>query len=177
MSSNKIEINLPDFIDYEDMKESIKYDIKSNIKYWVRDDVMKTQNFQQMIRETIKEQMAELLKTTNLGELLERNVRKSMEKYFEDFDTFKYNSNITTVINKMLISETDFIKEKTLKAVENFTSSDENTFLENINWKVRDIIIEKTVEELAQSNYMEFIKDSIFYNFEQYFPRKDDNHE
>lgn len=172
MSSNKIEINLPDFINYEEMEDSIKYDIKSNIKYWIKDDVVRTQDFQQMIRDAIKEQMAELLKNTNLSELLEINVRKSMEKYFEDFDNFKYHSNIGTIINNMVISETDFVKEKTLKAVENFTSSDENIFLENIDWKIKDIIIEKTVEELAQSNYMEFIKDSIFYNFEQYFPKK-----
>lgn len=172
MSSNKIEINLPDFIDYDEMKESIKYDIKSNIKYWVRDDVMKTQDFQQMIREVIKEQMVELLKNTNLGELLERNVRKSMEKYFDNFDNFKYHSNIGTVINNIITDETDFIKEKTLKAVEGFASSDENDFSKSINWKVKDIIIKKTVEELAQSNYMEFIRDLIFYNFEQYFPKK-----
>lgn len=173
MNNNKIEINIPDFIDYQEIEETIKSEIKSNIKYWVKTDILQSKDFKDIIKEEIRKEINNLLSSTNLNDILQQNVVKSIDLYFEDISDFKYSSNIRKVVEDIVISEKDFINSKTINAVDELLGSkDEITSM--ITWRVQDLIIENTIQELMKGDYVDFVREMVHQNFESYFPRKDD---
>jgi hypothetical protein len=93
METKQITINIPDFIDYEELKKelfiNLKLEIKSEVKNMLKRDFFNSDEFKRVVVEEVAKYMSEIIKTTNAPDIIKCKIKE----YVNSLDSDSYVEN------------------------------------------------------------------------------------
>lgn len=170
MSKTKqIVINVPDFINYEELEKEIKSGVTYELNQILKNEFIKTKEFKDTVYTVISEELKRLIPSTNLIDLLRENLIKNISE-INDY-TYEYK------LEKILEEEIEENKEK-------IKNDMKPKLIESIekgldNYHIQSILSDIVIDELKHNgDYEQLIKDMLQDNFDAYFPKyTEDNNE
>ena len=170
MELKQLTINIPDFIDFDEIernvKETLDRELRDIVKRVIQNKIFETPSFQNMFREAINGIVLDLAKTTNLSDILMDGLLKSAN----EIEPYRFSMYGVDPILKEVVEENKDIIKKSL----------EPQLLNKVeegldDWDIKRILSEIASEELTSNgDYKELLKDMIQSNFDGYFTKKEE---
>jgi hypothetical protein len=165
METKQITINIPDFIDYEELKKelfiNLKLEIKSEVKNMLKRDFFNSDEFKRVVVEEVAKYMSEIIKTTNAPDIIKCKIKEYVNSLDSDSYELKYNV-IEPLIKEIVKNNKDEIIEILKPQLMDNVKLDD--------YEKQSILINIIAREIENGNYTKFIRDAILFNFEDYIP-------